>query len=132
MAAAGILCIAAAGCSKHYSPDKVFLESSNISLRYCGSEKITYDPATFQIGFSPEKKQFRVHNDTMSEFFTLTCSELPVEPGQKIKCAIKYTNGETIIYKSGLSFTVEKVGENGMVWLWCSKKDLGVTVRMLR
>lgn len=120
------------GCRHKHEPERAFMESSILSLRINGCEKIRYEPETFQTGFSPENKQFRIHNDTMSEFFTLTCQELPEKTGQNIKCTLKYCADGEVVYQKGLNFNVEKISDDGTVWLWCSKKKTGATVRILK
>ena len=132
LAAMLLLIMVTEGCCHKHEPERAFLESSVLSLRINGCEIVRYEPETFQTGFSPENKQFRIHNDTMSEFFTLTCQELPEEKGQKIKCSLRYCADGEVVYQKGLSFNVEKIGDDGTVWLWCSKKKTGATVRILK
>ena len=121
-----------AGCRHKYEPDQEFWDNADVCLRMDGTDCIRYVPETFQLGFSPDNCQFRVNNDTMSEFFILTCSELPVSVGQTVTASLKVGTGMKMYYKSGLSFEVKKVNAEGMVWLWCGKKDIGVTVKVLR
>lgn len=127
-------CIVLAGlfsCTPDRKPDAEFLTGSDLELKVDGSVKVKYVPETFQIGYSSDKKQFRVHNDTMSEYFILTCSELPEKEGQKIKCSLKYTSGGNTVSRTGEEFRVEKIdGSSGTVWLWNSKKKTGVSVMM--
>lgn len=131
LALAIYLCLGS-GCKKS-EPDPVFIGSDEPALQINGSYRIKYSPATFQIGYSPDNRQFRIHNDTMSEFYILTCSELPERQGQDIKCALKYAASGSISYKNGLNFRVERTDPaTGMIWLWCSKKNIGVSVRKLR
>ena len=80
----GPLCILTAltaallsGCEKEHSPSPEFIGNDDISLVIQGSTKIKYIPETFQIGFNADRRQFRIHNDTMSEYYILTCSSMP-------------------------------------------------------
>lgn len=120
----------ACGCVKTYEPDQFFLEENNVVLKIDGKSKLKYDPEKSQLGFSPDRKQFRLHNDTMSEFFILTCSELPTKQGQNIKCSLKYCTPNEIDYKTGLEFNVRKFSDD-TIWLWCKKKNIGLTVKTL-
>lgn len=108
-------------CNRGHGPDKQFLENENITLTVGGREKIRFCPDTWQLSYSEDNKQFRANNDTMSEFFILTCSDIPVRPGQNIKCSLKYTDGGIAVYKTGMQFEVQKIDDEGMVWLWCKK-----------
>ncbi len=125
-----LLAVSLCGCVKTYEPDQFFLEESDMVLKIGGKNKIRYNSDNYQIGYSPDRKQFRLHNDTMSEFFILTCSELPSKQGQKVKCALKYCTANEIDYKTGLEFDVRKISDN-IIWLWCKKKNIGVTVKTL-
>lgn len=126
-----LVCFILSGCCRKHEPDPEFVTGDEIVLKIDGAVKVKYVPETFQLGFSPERKQFRVHDDNMTRFYILTCSELPDHVGQQIRCSLKYgINGE-MSYKSGMSFEVEKMDEAGTVWLWCKKKNTGVSVRIL-
>ena len=36
------------------------------------------------------------------------------------------------VYKSSLAFEVKKINDEGIVWLWNSRKRVGMTVKILR
>ncbi len=127
-----IVVLALSGCRHKYEPDQEFWDNADVCLRMDGADYIRYVPETFQLGFSPDNAQFRVNNDTMSEFFILTCSELPVSVGQTVKASLRVGSGKKMYYKSGLEFEVKKVNDDGLVWLWCRRRNIGVTVRVLR
>lgn len=119
-------------CVRGHGPDKQFLENENITLTIGGREKIRFCPDTWQLSYNEYNKQFRANNDTMSEFFILTCSDIPVRPGQSIKCSLKYTDGGIAVYKTGMQFEVQKLDDEGRVWLWCKKRSTGITAKILR
>lgn len=119
------------GCTKEYKPDDTFMENDDIVLKIKGTELLKYDPMTFQLGYSPEKRQFRVSNDRMSEYYIVTCSSIPEKTDQKIKCSLKYAASSASGSKSDISFVVKKMDGNGVVWLWSSKDNIGVTVKIL-
>ena len=123
---------AVSGCVRKYEPDAAFLERDVLSLEMDGSSVVEYEPETWQVGFSRENRQFRVHNDTMSEYYVLTCSALPDHVGQKLTCSLKYASYKVAVYKSGMEFEVKKMDDNGVIWLWNSRKRVGVTVKELR
>ncbi len=126
------VCLILAGCEKQHSPDPKFIVSNDIALSINGHVKVKYVPETFQIGFSRDKRQFRVHNDTMSEYFIMTCSELPESEGQNIKCTLKYTCDGKANYFGSMTYNVAKLANDGTIWLWNSKKSIGVTVKVLK
>lgn len=127
-----LVCFILSGCCRKHEPDPEFVTGDEIVLKMDGAVKVKYVPETFQLGFSPERKQFRVHDDNMTRFYILTCSELPDHVGQQIRCSLKYGINGKMSYKSGMSFEVEKMDDAGTVWLWCKIKNTGVSVRVLR
>lgn len=60
------------GCAPEHEPDAAFLEQDCLALEVKGAREVLYQPETWQLGFSRENKQFRVHNDTMSEYYVVT------------------------------------------------------------
>lgn len=124
--------MAAAGCHPDHKPDNLFLECNDIGLYSKGSMRMKYDPKTGQLGFSKDKCQFRLHNDTMSEYLIVTCSKLPTTVGHEITASLKQATDKVIAYRNNLSFTVEKMADDGRVWLWCGKKNFGVIVKELK
>lgn len=119
-----------AGC-RGTGVEPEFLTDSAPLLRVNGENLIKYDPATSQLGYRPDRFEFRLHNDTMSEYYILTCSARPDSEGKTVRGTLKYATDGSIYTKSGLEFRVEKVGDDGNVWLWCSKRKTGITVRIL-
>lgn len=120
------------GCVRKHEPDAAFMEYDGLTLEIDGSRKMELPPELCQLGFSREHRQFRVHNDTMSEYYVLTCSALPENVGQKVRCSLKYASYKMTVFKSGLDFEVIKTDDGGTVWLWNARKRIGITVKMLR
>lgn len=120
------------GCAPEHEPDAAFLEQDCLALEVKGAREVLYEPETWQLGFSRENKQFRVHNDMMSEYYVVTCSAIPDFVGQKITCSVKYASYKMTVYKSSLAFEVKKINDEGVVWLWNSRKRVGMTVKILR
>lgn len=118
------------GCEKEHSPSPEFIGNDDIALVIQGSTKIKYIPETFQIGFNADRRQFRIHNDTMSEYYILTCSSMPEREGEKIKCTLKYVINGKPNFKN-LTFEVVKTDASGIIWLWNAKKEIGLTVKAI-
>ena len=118
-------------CEKEAGIDRDFLETGTVGLRVAGQNRFMYDPATCQLGFSETLIQFRAGNDTGTDFFTLTCNELPVRTGQTVKADLVYTRTSGISRENGLAFSVEQV-QGDKIWLWNASKKIAVCVRLLR
>ena len=122
-----ILCMT--GC-KEYDIDEILLQREDISITVTGAAMLVYDPATFQIGYNPERFEFRVFDDQMGNWFTLKCNSRPVE-GQDVKADLRWTTPNTTRTRNGLNFSVEKTDSEGHIWMWCEEEAIGVVVREL-
>lgn len=118
-------------CEKEAGIDRDFLETGTVGLRVAGQNRFMYDPSTCQLGFNSTMIQFRAGNDTGTEYFTLTCSELPVEVGQKVRADLVYTRSSGITREAGLSFSIEEI-QGDKIWLWNSSKKAAVCVEIIR
>lgn len=123
--------ISAAGCSCN-KLEEDFLAGENLSLRIKGKTVQEYSPENCQIGFYEYKKQFRVHNDTMSDYYILTCSSLPTSVGQRVHGDLKWSTYSSVSSKKGIEFKVEKIDDIGNIWLWSNNAGIAVSVRRLR
>ena len=111
--------------------DAEFLEEYGVCLKVDGKMVHVFDELTWQLSYNATSKTFRAHNDTMSDYFSLKCSSLPTYEGQSLSGSLEWSASSDIKTRSGLDFTVEQIDPDGNVWLWCSKKAIGVCVRVL-
>ena len=116
-------------CQKN-GPDEPFLENNDICLKVNGKVVHQYDPVSWQLGFSEDLRQFRVHNDNMSEYFIFTCASLPAQEGDEVKADLKWTDCSGIQTRSALPFRLEKK-EGSRYWLWNRSKKIGVCLMKL-
>lgn len=119
-------------CDRTLEPDSTFVGSSDIELTVGGSVIYKYDPATWQLGYNPTKKEFRVFDDSMKKYYTVTCSAIPSSTGQKLEATVTWSSGTSTQSAKG-KFEVAKA-QGDTFWLWCGDKKTrtGVTVRVLR
>lgn len=107
-----------------------FLLTPGLCLEENGRMVFNYNPDNCQIACNPDRKQFRVMDDTMSRFYLLTCSALPSSVGQVLTADIRWVSGDSAQNLAGLEFKVEKL-EDGQAWLWCQRRKIAVSVRLL-
>lgn len=119
-----------ASCDR-YDVEEILLSREDISLTWKGMEQIVYEPATWQLGYNPERNEFRVNDDSMANYFVLKCKERPDMEGQEIDASVEWTVRTDIKHYDGLKFEVEKVGADGLVWLWNRSQKIGITVKYL-
>ena len=121
-----------AGCRKEEPVDEDFLAGNDIELKVGPTLIHRYDPLTWQLSFSRERLEYRVFDDNMSEYYTLVCSELPLEKDQKITGTLTWTTPRSSTTKKDLPFTVVKTDSQGTIWLWNGKEKIGISVRTIR
>lgn len=127
---ASVLCLMS--CNRGLEPDSSFIAGSQVQLKVAGSVIHTYDPLTWQLGYNPTTREFRVCDDAMRNYYYVTCSAVPSSKGQKLEATITWSSGSSTQSMKG-KFEVSKV-EGDTYWLWCGdkKSPIGVTVRILR
>ena len=124
------LVLSAAGCNRD-GFNKSDLEITDVCLRVKGEEVFGYIPYATQMSLNRGRKEFRAGTDTMSDYFLLKMSELPREHGQVFTGTLQWTTADDIVTRTGVSFKVEKVGDDGTVWLWCAAQKITVVMKML-
>ena len=131
-----LLCAACAAsvasCNKWAEADSTFVDSSGYELRVAQRVVLSCDPLTWQFGYSPDTKEFRVSDDQMKTYWLARCSAIPQTKGQKLNATVSYTSGGEVKSIKG-KFEVAKI-EGDKVWLWCGEKNnhIGVSVRLIR
>ena len=120
------------GCNRTLEPDSTFVAGSDIQLKVAGRVIYTYDPLTWQLGYNPTTREFRVSDDAMKNYYFVTCSSIPSSLGQKLEATVTWLSGSSTQSVKG-KFEVAKV-EGDTYWLWCGEKktQTGVTVVVLR
>lgn len=119
-------------CNKDNHGREVFIEScTDAGLYFDGTAAFVYDAGTCQVGFSEERKQFRVSDDDMKNFYILDVNKLPGGVDSSLKGTLTWTTDKDVRQRSGIDFKVVRVKDD-MYWLWAGKGSVGVVVRMVR
>lgn len=122
-----VLCIAAA-CKQSDFP-AAFQQSETLHMEIKGYTTFTYDPLTCQKAYNAHRKEFRVHSDNMSDFYTVRLDEIPVNLGQRVRGSVSWTTGNNIHNKT-TSFEAIRI-EGGRIWLWSATNRIAVVVTEL-
>ena len=112
--------------------DDELIGSDTPCLKVKGRMVFLYDEATCQLGYTPALHEFRTGNDDMSDFFILRCDMTPKEAGQTVTASLTWLQNYEVQKRDGLTFKVEKVTDDGTVWLWNGRESIGAVVRILR
>jgi hypothetical protein len=122
------LLFAMAGCN-HESTMASFMESSDISLTWKGNVQVQYNDKTCQLAYNDKKHEFRVYDDRLADWFTIRCAEKPSAEGQTVVADVSWTGDRTPKVYTGLSFTVSRISEDGLIWLWNNDNRIGIIIK---
>ncbi len=118
-------------CSGDKHMESALLEQETVCLKIKGKLVHSFDAASCQLGYNASKKQFRMGNDDMSEYFIVTCSDIPSREGQSVTATLEWTQNSSIQKKTGINFNVEKSSSDGTVWLWSRKEGIAAILHRL-
>lgn len=119
------------GCSETNEVDSEFLKDETPCLKIDGNVIHQYNPLTWQLGYKASDAEFRVHNDTMSDYYVVELNSVPQKTGETITGNLIWTSEKGVNRLNDLDFKVEKINGNGVVWLWQSKENIAVSVQIL-
>ena len=108
------------------------MEHSDISLIWKGVVQVGFDQSTGQLGYNSAKHEYRVYNDKLSDWFTVRCSEEPLEVGQQLSADLMWTGEKGIKLYNGLAFSVKRINNDGLIWLWNESEKIGVIIKDIK
>lgn len=124
------VCLALCSCRKA-EVDPAFLESRDIVLDVGGDRVFTYVPALCQMSYNAVRHSFRVHTDTMSDYFSIELEEMPSVTGERVSGDITWTTEDSYVQiRKNITFEAVKL-EGDVIWLWDPKNRIQVTVKKL-
>jgi len=126
----GLLLSALFSCGRVAEMDAALLESETLCLKIKDRMIFTFDEETHQTGYNATLHQFRMGNDDMSEYVVLTCSGALVS-GKAVEASMEWTVNNSIQTHDGISFKVEKMSDDGTVWLWSATDRIAAVVKIL-
>lgn len=125
----GVIALAVSACQ--HNVEEVLLSRNDISLTLKGELQMSYSENTCQLGYNTARNEYRVYDESMENWFTLTCSAKPTSEGQKLKADLAYKTGNSTKSYKELDFSVERTSSEGLVWLWNKDKQIGVVIKNL-
>lgn len=118
-----------ASCTDNPEMDPALLNLENgYVLEIHGLVIYQFTDARCQLTFNADRAEFRVGDDKMSDHYILTCNRVPSAKGDVVVADLAWSAGATVQKRSSLSFQVEKVAEDGRIWLWDSRDGIAVIV----
>lgn len=125
-----VLLLLLCGCGTDKRMRSAFTEHEELCLMVGGDLPFVYDPLTCQMAFSRDRKEFRAHTDNMSDFYAVTLSDIPSEPGQCVTADLVWTTRRDVLTRKNLTLEVVRV-EGEQFWLWSDSGRIGLMLRVL-
>ena len=107
-----------------------FSENDDIRLMVGRDIPFVYEPATCQLAFSRDRKEFRAHTDNMSDFYAVRFTELPTIQGQTVTADLTWTTERDVLTRKNLTLEVVRI-EGDQFWLWSNSGRIGLCIRIL-
>lgn len=108
------------------------LELSEISLSWKGNSQIVYNSSDYQMGYSDTTNEYRIYDDRLANWFTIRCDSKPETEGQEFAADVSWTGRKSTKSFTGRTFKVEKMDENGLIWLWCQSEKIGIIIKNIQ
>ena len=105
------------------------VQNDIISLTWKDNVQVEYNPNTFQLGYNSSNNGYRVYDDRLSYWFTVTCSEKPVSQGQILTADVSWTGKNKTKTLKGIRFKVTSTDETGKVWLWNQANKISIVLK---
>ena len=119
---------ACAGCNL-IDVTEVLLSRNEISLTHKGVEEFVYDSKICQIGYNDKSNAFYVYEDRLANWFSIVCDSDPSAEGQEVTADVFWTTQTSTRTFKDLVFRVEKVDNEGQIWLWNSTQVIGIVIK---
>ena len=120
--------LALVACEQERGMDAEMLSIDEYALEVNGKMVQTFGEGQCQLSYNATRKEFRVGDDKMAEYYLLQCNKVPTAKGETLTADLQWTMNQTVQKRPGVKFRVEKIDENGRIWLWASKEDVGVII----
>ena len=95
-----------------------------------GKTIFTFEPDKCQESYSPERNEFRIGDDSMSNYYALKAESAPGAPGNTVMGDMRWTTDVDVRYKLGMEYKIVK-SKGELRWLWCRRIRTGLVVRVI-
>ena len=120
-----------AGCTPDFKENSL-MEQNEISLIWKGSIQVSFDEAKGQLAYNSLRHEYRVYDDKLADWFTVRCSEEPAEEGQELSADVSWTGERNHKSFNGLPFTVKRISQEGLIWLWNESNKIGIIIKDIK
>lgn len=126
LATVALICFCA--CSNDIFPK--FVADESIHLEVDGELQLRYDETYCQLGFSRDRRQFRMCTDSMSDYFAVRMDRIPVSEGDILNADLTWTTSRDVMTRKNIALEVVKT-EGDKFWLWNEQGRIALVIRIL-
>ena len=126
------MAILTVGCEFLVVSNEFLLSQEEISLSWKNAVQIKYDSASYQMGYNDKNFEYRIYDDKIANWFSVRCSEKPISEGQTIMADVQWTGSKSTMTFTEIEFKVEKVDEDGLVWLSNTTNSIGIVIKNIQ
>lgn len=119
------------GCVEEKTVETL-LSESDICLNWKGTRQVTYESTDYQVAYNDKTNEYRIYDDRLANWFTVRCSEKPCSVGQRLTADVSWTGKKSTKSFTAKTFRVEKVEENGLVWLSSETDRIGIIIKNIQ
>ena len=114
-----------------YDVEEILLTRDDVSLTIKGNPIFVYYSDNCQVAYNSEKNEYRAMTDDMTKYFVLKANQTLSDIGQEFSADLTYTTDRKEKVEKNLTFKIEKISNvQGLVWLWCSSRNIGLVIRV--
>jgi hypothetical protein len=118
------------GCNQ-FDVEEVLLVRDDVSLTVKGEPVFVYEPDNCQTAYNSERNEYRAMTDDLSRYFVLRADQTLSDIGQEFSADLIYKTDKKEKTEKSLTFKIEKISNaDGLVWLWCSSRNIGLVIRV--
>ena len=107
-----------------------FVRDDTVRLEIDGVRVFSYDESLCQMALNAARGEFRVHDDTMSEFFIITMDKLPQAAGDRVNASILWTESGYERDKQNVTLVARSI-RGDVIWLCDDSQRNAAVIRML-
>lgn len=120
-----------AGCTPE-NKETFLSQGTEISLSWRGVTQVLFNERTGQIGYNDSRNEYRFYDDRLADWFTVKCSHRPAAEGENIIADVAWTGSRTPKTFKNLTFSIEKISNDGMIWMWNQANRIGIIIKDLQ
>ena len=115
-------------CEENQGMAPYILDSNDFTLEVKGRVVQNFNKSECQLTLNADRKEFRVGDDKMAEYYILQCNKVPAAKGETLNVNLSWTMSGSVQSREGLRFSVEKIGDDGRIWLWDAKDGIAAII----